>query len=390
MNVLLCPVSSAGFSYPAIAVGLELRDRGHRVSLLARDTATVTGGLASVPVPQYGPRGSLAVSRWHVLGREQYLTVVRAARDLRADVLVTSVLCHGALLAGEVLDLPVVVLGLAAYLWRYRGWAYPDPERHWRTGDMLRLYRQAREQSGLGAAPAGFPLAGDAHILRGDPALECPQAMLPPGVRHAGPCAWEPDPDPAEVAQTGDRLDRIGKPVIYVHLGRIFNGSSMWPMLNAVFSGGPFQAVVELGRTADERPAAGADIVVVRKPWMRPFVERAGLVVTNGTSAPVLTALLHGRPLAVAPAGSEQPVLARACVRAGVAVYLPGQDATAWSAVLSSAWADRGLRDQAAVLGTRLARPNDRSRAAGIVEAVASSRVAGSRVASSRAANSLA
>ena len=48
-----------------------------------------------------------------------HLNILRAAALVRADALVTSVLCHGALLAAELLDLPVVVLGLAAHLWDY-------------------------------------------------------------------------------------------------------------------------------------------------------------------------------------------------------------------------------------------------------------------------------
>lgn len=375
MNVLLCPVSSGGFIYPAIAAGLELHGRGQRVTLLGEAAATPAArasGLPFVPAQEYGARGSLAVNMWHVQGSEQYQAVLRAAADLRADVLVTSVLCHGALLAGEALDLPVVVIGLAAYLWRYQAGGEDEPreraERDWRTADMLRYYRQAREQAGFGDRP-GFPLTGDTHILRGDPALECPDATLPAGVYHAGPCSWEPAADPDEVREVTELLDRVGKPVVYVHLGRVFNGPDMWPMLNAAFTGGPFQAVVELGRSPARRPAPGADIVAVRKPWMTPLIERAGLVLTSATSAPVLNGLLQGRPLAVAPSGSEQPLLARACVRAGAAVYLPGADGAAWSARICSAWLDRELRDHAGALGGRLARAEGRSRVADMTEA---------------------
>jgi UDP:flavonoid glycosyltransferase YjiC (YdhE family) len=374
MKVLLCPLTSGGFMYPAIAAGLELRRRGQCVHLLGEDAVVRGCGLPFVRAQEYGPRGSLAVNRWHRRGHEQYQTVARAAADLGADVLVTSVLCHGALLAGEVLDLPVVVIGLAAYLWQYQTGAESDPrhraERAWRTFGMLRFYRQVREQAGLGARD-GFPLTGDAHILRGDPAFECPDATLPSCVQYAGPCGWEPAADPAEVSEVTEHVDRVGKPVVYVHLGRVFNGPSMWPALNVAFTDGPFQAVVELGRSPDEVPAPGADIVVVRKPWMMPLIQRAELVLTSATSAPVVNALLQGRPLAVSPVGSEQPLLARACVRAGVAVYLPGRDGAAWSATLSSASPDRELRDHAAALGDRLARAGGSSRAADIIAAAA-------------------
>ena len=58
--------------------------------------------------------------RWHREIPAQYEAIRRAARDVHADVLVTSILCHGALLAAEALDLPVVVVGFAAHIWAYQ------------------------------------------------------------------------------------------------------------------------------------------------------------------------------------------------------------------------------------------------------------------------------
>jgi len=376
MNVLLCPFSSPGYVYPAIAIGLELRRRGHRVTLTG-ETAVMSLATASelsfAPAEHYGPRGTFWVGHWTARGYDQYRAVIRAAADADADILVTSVLCHGALLAAEVLDLPVVVIGFAAWLWEYRsgGAGEPDlPARIWRTRDILRYYTTTRAQAGL-RPRGGFPLLGQAFLLRGDPALEYPGAELPVNVHHCGPCTWEPRPDPAELSEVTGHLDRAGLPVVYVHLGRVFGGTSPWPMLNAAFTGTGFQAVVELGRTTGARPAPGAYLHLVRQPWMGPLIERSGLVLTSGTTSPVLNALRHGRPLAVSPAGSEQPVLAAACARAGVAVYLHAEDVPRSPGTLRAAWRDHGLRTQAAVLGDRLARADGSSRAADIIESVA-------------------
>ncbi len=127
--------------------------------------------------------------------------------------------------------------------------------------------------------------------------------------------------------------------------------------------------MVEQGRSTKPQPAPGADILLVRKPWMGPLIDLAGLVLTSATSAPTLAALLHGRPLGVTPNGSEQPLVAAACVRAGVAVPVrpePGHHA----AVLASAWADEGLHERARVLGARLAATPGAARAAGIIESL--------------------
>ncbi|MCG5212945.1 glycosyltransferase family protein [Streptosporangium soli] len=359
MNVLLCPFSDPGYLYPAVAVGLELRRRGHSVFTLARPgtaTALRETALPILPADEYGGAGAFSVGRWVETGMSQYRAVLDAARDVRADAVVTSLLCHGVLLAAETLDLPVTVLGFAAHLWPYRDQVEGEPERvvlrEWRLRELLRHYRATREQAGLPYRRdrrPDRPLIGAGLLLRGDPALEYPGAVLPEGVHHVGPCSWEPRADPPALDRLAGHLARVGKPVVYVHLGRVFGGESLWPRLNVTFTGGPFQAVVEQARSGAPHPAADADVVVVRRPWMGPLIELADLVLTNGTTSPVLNALRYGRPLAVAPAGSEQPLLAEACVRSGAAVRFTGG-----AEVLKAACDDEPLRNRVRWLGARL------------------------------------
>ena len=107
---------------------------------------------------------------------------------------------------------------------------------------------------------------------------------------------------------------------------------------------------------------------------MGPLIDRSGVVWTSGTSAPVLAALLRGRPLVVSPAGSEQPMLAAACVRAGVAVQVSDEAGRDQSAVLRSAWHDDGMRARAQALGRRLAGTSGARHAADIVRATTEGR----------------
>ncbi|MGW5055190.1 glycosyltransferase [Actinokineospora sp. NPDC004072] len=373
MNVLLCPLSDAGYLYPAIAVGRELAGRDHRVHVLGRAAAAPVAAHAGLPflaAEERGGAGGFSVGRWRDGGPAQLAATLDAARELRPDVLVTSVLCHGTLLAAEILDLPVIVLGLTTYLWNYRAGGDDEPQpatsRAVRTRDTLRIYDDLRTHVGLPARRrplSADPLHGTALLLRGHPSLEYPGTALPPAVQHVGPLDWEPRGDAgAELSH----VDAVGKPLVYVHLGRFFGGRTQWPRLNAAFTGGPFQAVVEQGRTANPEPSPGADILLVRKPWMRPFLDRAGLVLTSGTSAPVLAALLRGKPLGLSPNGSEQPVLSAACVRAGVGALLLADDDPQTG--LRAAWADDLMRARAARLGAVLAAAGGPARAADAVE----------------------
>lgn len=377
MNILICPLSDGGYLYPAIAIGRELRRRGHDVYVLGRATAAPILAQARLPfmaAEEYGGRGGFSVARWWDGGLAQFRAALRAAREVRADAVVTSILCHGTLLAAEALDIPAVVVGLSVHLWNYRaGDDEPQPSvtRERRTRETLQYYTELREEAGLPPrrdTPPETPLYGAALLLRGDPVLEYPGAVLPERVHHVGPLAWEPPATRAGLEAVLAHLDRVGKPVVYVHLGRFFGGTTQWPRLNAAFTGGPFQAVVEQGRSTDPRPAPGADILLIRKPWMGPLIDRAGLVLTSGTSAPVLAALLRGRPLGVSPNGSEQPVLAAACIRAGVAVHVSSKVNGDPAAVLVSAWRDEGLRRRARELGRKLAAADSAARAADIIE----------------------
>jgi UDP:flavonoid glycosyltransferase YjiC (YdhE family) len=385
VKILLCPLSDGGYLYPTIAAGRELRRRGHQVSVLGRSTAAPVVAEAGLPfavAEDFGGRRAFSATWWGKTGPAQYRATLRAARDTGADVLVTSVLCNGALLAAEALDLPVVVVGLSVHLWDYRTGGGDEPHlgrtRASRTLDCRQIHTATREEVGLAGRASRWaddPLPGDALLLRGDPALEYPGAELPERVTHVGPLAWEPKPDPAEVEAVTDQMARSGKPVVYVHLGRFFGGSSLWPRLNEAFTGGRFQAVVEQGRSTEPRPAPDADILLVRKPWMGPLVDLAGMVLANGTSAPVLAALLRGRPLALSPNGSEQPLLTGACVRAGVAVRVPTAPSADPAALLERAWHDDGLRARARALGAGLAARDSASHAADVVERVAGTSV---------------
>ncbi|MFJ5137654.1 glycosyltransferase [Streptomyces sp. NPDC088707] len=383
MKILLCPLSDGGYLYPALAAGRELRRRGHHVSVLARSSAVPVAAEAGLPcavAEDFGGQRAFSATWWGKTGAAQYRAVLRAARTAQADLLVTSVLCNGALLAAESLDIPVAVVGLSVHLWNYRSGGDGEPHlgrtRESRTRDSLDLHAATREEVGLAGRASRWeddPLLGDALLLRGDPALEYPGAELPERVRYVGPLTWEPAPGRGEWEAVEDHVARTGrgKPVVYVHLGRFFGGRTLWPRLNEAFTGGPFQAVVEQGRSTDPAPAPGADILLVRKPWMGPLVDAADLVLANGTSAPVLSALLRGRPLVLSPNGSEQPLLTGACVRAGVALRDPKTPSVDLSALLESVSRDEGLRTRARALGDRLAAVDGAARAADIVERVA-------------------
>ncbi|WP_145501155.1 glycosyltransferase [Streptomyces sp. CFMR 7] len=368
MRALFCSLSDPGYLYPTTAVALETHRRGHTVFIVSSGPAARAAeeaGLTVLPTD-----GAFAVSRWFRSAYGQYEHVRQAVRRTRPDVLVTSVLCPGVLVAAEMLGLPVVVLGLVCHLWPHRGAERgADPQdRAWRLNSTLDVHRALRAELGLHDAGAAGQdaLLGTSFLLRGHPSLEPPGTELPERVHHVGPCWWEPPADEGKLHSVQNRLDRVGKPVVYVHLGRVFGGESLWPWIQRAFTAGEFQAIVELGRSA-EPPAlpAAADVTIVRLPWMSPLLERSDLVVSSGTSAPVLGSLLHRRPLLVSPNGGEQAVLAAACRRAGVAAVL---DRTRGGGQLRTAADDDVMTGRTHRMSNEFAQAKSESRAAQAVE----------------------
>jgi len=327
-------MSQAGYLYPALAIGRELAAGGDEVTLLGPPSTAchaAAAGLTYIAAEKHNGTYGFSVGRWYLDSAAQVSNIARTARELHSDVVVASALSLGAMLAGELLDLPVIVIGFATHILNYRTSGREGPDqvalRRWRSESVLNFYRTAREQQGLvprrDALPEA-PLYGAGLLLRGSAALQCPDAELPAQVHQVGPCFWEPSTPAEELSQVTEMLRRNGKRVVYVHLGRTFadgtiGGASLWPVLNRLFTGSDFQAVVETGRSGLPRASPKADITVVHKPWMRRLVALSELVMTGGTTSPVSAALWAARPLLMAPAGSEQPVLTDACVRAGVA-----------------------------------------------------------------------
>jgi UDP:flavonoid glycosyltransferase YjiC (YdhE family) len=374
-----------GYLYPATALALELHRRGHEATLLSTAGAAAAAraeGLDVRDVDTLPEPGAFEVSRWFRTGAAQYRAVLQLARAQRPDVLVTSVLCQGALLAAETLDLPVVVLGLTCHLWTFgavnAAEEADDADRDWRLEQSLALLDTARQEAGLPArtpATGTLPLLGQAFLLRGHPSLEPQGAVLPEQVRHVGPLWWEPPADPEQLERAEEFLARSDRPLAYVHLGRTFGGTTLWPWIDAAFAGTGYRAVVELGRTEERRAeehrtVSGADVLPVRLPWMSALLDRAHLVVANGTSAPVLGALLHDRPLLLRPNGGEQRVLASAAVRAGVAAELPASaaDLEHPAGPVRETLADPVLRSRVRQLGEALRQSKSAALAAQAVE----------------------
>ncbi len=332
MKVVACAFGSAGFLHPMICAARAVRSAGHEVLVVSGPQsapALAAAGLARFPRPGTdGP--SFTVSDW---GNPASVAIqlkhaCAACDELRPDLVLTSILAIGPLLAAERRDIPVAVLGQFCHLWPAddddlaRRQAGYDPFEHaWRYRDMGRLYAAARDACGLPPRAwtlASFPMAGDRLLLRSAPGLEPAAARLEPAGRvgFAGACMWEPDGDIAP--DIGWARSRPGIPLIYAYLGRVFGARRLWPWLLEALAGGRCRAFAVPSRSDEELPVIPPSARIAPGHSQSALVRECALVTGSATSTAALAAVRTGLPLLGADSGGEQGAVAAALTALGM------------------------------------------------------------------------
>lgn len=321
--------------------------------------------------------------------------LVRALRTWRADVLVTDLLFPPGAIAAEACRLPYatfcpVVLPLpSAVLPPYGFGLSPRARRDWRwllasvvlhrlvrSGD--RPVNRVRRRHGLEVLRGTFFHVSPYLVLAfTTEAFEYPRPDLPPQVYFVGPSIAERRGD-TDVPFPWTWLD--GRPVVYTSLGTINTGQARFfdKAIEASY-GQPWQMVVSAGRHSDLGRWGGApDNVLVRGYVPQPEVlRRATAVMTHGGSNTVNEALAMGLPLAVAPAGADQPEAAQRVVEAGVGLRLklrtvtPGELREAIRRLIE----DPSLRANAERIARDFARCDGPAVSAALIERLARTRV---------------
>lgn len=388
MKFLFCPLASAGFVFPSIAIARALEARGHEVAFVT--------GIEYQPILEHAgltriPRGtkdgpSFQVPTWFkplsvVL---QYRHIEYALEHFRPDVLVTSVLSLGPLFVRELFDIPCAVLGFLPYIWP----TGDDPEepitelqkrRRWRHQDMLRYLNESRQlfkMDPLEASPAESPFLADLFLQRSIPALEKNIEALPGRVHQIGACLWEPSQADSELEAWLENARAAGQPVLYVQQGRSFDSPAFWPHLIEALSGRHERLAASVARM---------DVPTGELPshwFVRPLVPQASVmsmaraVIASGNTTVTLGAITHGLPSVLISGGSEQPDVAEMLEAAGAARHMRARDVSAahMSQLMDELSRNKSLRERARVLQRAFAEVDGPQRAADLLEQLASER----------------
>lgn len=384
MRVLIATLAAPGFVYSALALAEALRERSHEVAFVT------DGGYAPALAARAFPRlpngasdgPSYQLDGWfdprRVATQVQHL--VAGLRRFPADVIVASNLAMGPLLVRTLAPVPLAVLGPLIYLWpSLRPSSAPEDteieERlAWRHQDQCAHLSRAADALGIALPTVPYErslLLGDRYLLQGIPTLQRHADALPDAVAFVGPCTLaDTDTGDARDAAWLQRQRGLGRAIVYVQLGRVFDRPSFWEALRARLAGGGLAAIVCAERYDGTLGPLPPNTIVRERLSQDTILPHVDAVVCSGHPTAVIGALAHGVPLVFAPAGSGTEDVAEACVRNGAAIAIDAADPDALAPALERLLGERALRQAARTLQREFRRHDGPVNAARAIEAL--------------------
>ncbi|MEM6520748.1 MAG: glycosyltransferase [Cyanobacteria bacterium P01_C01_bin.70] len=360
---LLCPAAS-GHLNPMTTLGYELKQRGHRVTLVgtldAQPKVSAAGlelypigeidypaGSAAEALAKLGQLSGLAAFRYTVeLFKEGTTLLLQEApaafQNAGVEALLIDQTSFGGSTIAEVLDLPFISVCCAMMInrdpdvppfntaWSYRAdwWARRRNQLGHRLIDQLAkpitgLVDDYRRQHGL----ASFQHPNDAYsqlaqICQQPAEFEYPRPLLPACFHFTGPFSNPASREPA--AFPFDQL--TGQPLIYASLGTVQNRLlGTFQTIAEACQDLDAQLVISLGGgspTESLPPLPGAPLVVEFAPQLE-LLLRAALTITHAGMNTTLESLSSGVPMVAIPIANDQPGVAARIAWTGTGEVVP-------------------------------------------------------------------
>jgi UDP:flavonoid glycosyltransferase YjiC (YdhE family) len=241
---LFCSLSSPGFLFPAVGIGVALRKRGHTVAVLtdpAHSALLEHQGLELIHCD--GQSGTcFRVELWGKLASValQVKLLEKAMKTFPPDVIVGQQLTLAPLIVRERLKVPVGIIGFFTSLWPKWPPLVDDApaqciaHKNWLFEEMLKLYNASRSLFQLPHYPLSareLPFTGDLFMLRTIRELEGDISHLPEQVHLVGSCLWDNEQENDELEAWLREEAWSDRPVLYIQHGRLFDKPHFWPAL---------------------------------------------------------------------------------------------------------------------------------------------------------------
>lgn len=330
MRVAVVAGPDPGHAFPAVALGLALRRRGHAVAFVSGTqwaAAAVRDGLEFLPIgmtaarPEDADFGAVLWGR----GRELAPGVASSLRAWGAELAVVDTLTVPGWFGADLAGVPRIELVPTSFQRPSRALPPPGtglapgrtPVGRARDAVLRRLHERSRlagdaacaaARAALGLGPATPPVATLVATL---PGLEPYRPDWPEGTEVIGPMEW--DPATAVLAEpAGDG------PLVF--LADSSATGRPQTLLDVAALTGLRVACTRFGPAGPVR-----DGVVAGPGRQAPLLDRAAVVVCAGGHGMVAKALVRGLPLVVVPGPGDQRENAARVARLGAGVHLPAR-----------------------------------------------------------------
>lgn len=397
------------------ALGYELKQRGHRVTVIglldAQERAIAAGlnflaigkdkypqGSMSTILARLGEMNGLSALRYNL---QEFSRLADTFLDEAPEVIeqagIETLLIDQIVLEGETiaqhLNIPFITVCSALLVNRedtvpphFTDWNY-DPTSLSRLrnragyyflyrlvhpiAEVVNKYRQKWNLPPY--SYASEPYSQLAQLSQQPAEFEFPREHLPKCFHFTGPysnpASREPIPFPFE------RL--TGQPLIYASLGTILN-RLMWIFDNIAEAcvGMNAQLVISLGGSSSPESLGqlpGNPLVVKYAPQLE-LLQKAALTITHAGLNTTLESLSYGVPMVAIPIANDQPAVAAriSWTRTGEVVPLSKLTVPKLRAAIAQVLSEDAYKQNALRLQSAIARSQGTSRAADIVEQVAS------------------
>ena len=331
MRIAVIAGPDAGHAFPAVSLGLALRDAGNDVAFISGaqwGTHVARAGLEFLPIRDIAPEPRDVDFGWVLWGRSKALApgIAESLRSWRAEAAVVDTITVPGWFAADLAGIPRVELvphGLQApsrYLPPPGTGLAPGrtPLGHARDALLRRLHERSRRvgenacmqaRSSLGLPPDGPPVATLVATL---PGLEPARPDWPARTEVVGPLEWDPaaldldaPPGSGPLVFLADS-SATGRPqtLLAVAAEGLRGHRVACTKFGDVMTGLPYGMVAGPGRQA-------------------PLLDLASVVVCAGGHGMVAKALVRGLPLVVVPGPGDQKENACRVARLGAGVHLP-------------------------------------------------------------------
>jgi UDP:flavonoid glycosyltransferase YjiC (YdhE family) len=319
--------ASAGYVLPYIRLAQILQEAGHQVCILTAsefDALLMLHGIPSISVVGRDREHPFLYSgHWFddAANQEQIPLIENMIAEFQPDVVVTSAITMSALIAAERCGVPAVAIGFCEYL--YPGIDDQDSRKQWRINDLTSHLNRTRKLFGLPGVdpdPATMPMLGQRYLQRSTPEFS-ESVSYPPQVRFIGSALfWEPVCPNKALERALQKRDR-SRPLVYLQLGRLFDGRGKWDRLVATLAAMPVDVFADVGR-ADYLTGSSASIpenfFISNYVPLGAVAEEAICTITSGQTASFLAAVEHAVPLIVVPFSDDGTDLAQKIDQEGI------------------------------------------------------------------------